>query len=77
MNIGSILTLGYGPAEKLRSIPTIGYFVGAADAAARRQIIGPDAQHDDEDYIDRRLLKRRKEEVEVIAVIKRFLGVLH
>ncbi len=69
---GSVLLQGFGPGGSLSLVPTIGYMLPAPVAIRRTRSHGGD----DVDYEDRRLARRKREEKIVLAVIRRFIGVI-
>lgn len=91
MSIGAILTLGLGGFGSINLLPTLGYRAGTAPIPPPPIVpIGfvplylptqtgntaPFDGHDgDDDYIDHRLVVRRREEAFMLEAIKQFLKV--
>jgi len=69
---GNIVTLGFSAFAGTPHIPTIGYSFGAPPPPVVVSHHGGDDPHE---YVDRNLLRRKKQQNIAISMVKQFLKV--
>lgn len=71
MSLGSVVTMGFAPAGAMRLLPTLGYFIGGAGPVTT--VIRIRGTDEEIDYYDQRRIRQKREEGEILRVIREFL----